>query len=120
MAFPFSLPVFNLLANQWSLGTRPSTHPPNRTDVPCQLFFHSRAFLDIQPGITSQWVPPIFIRVPKDSSHLAGVGTIWEISQGEGLYYKVRWAERVHAGFDNEYYAALAEQCSDAGNTPRP
>lgn len=106
----YTLPVFNLTCNLW----RPpsvTTDPPDDT-FDCQLYIPSRGMLDITPGDDDLWQPPIYVRAPKGTD--IRQDDILEVDDGDGWYYRVRWIERMHRGFSNEYFVALVEQSTTA------
>jgi hypothetical protein len=118
----YSVPVLNLTAKWWLVGHTPSADPEDG-DALCQLYFVSRGLLDITPGDPDAWVPPVYIRITKADLDLMTqpiVGMIFGINGPLSLewYWIVRWWERTHAGFSNEYITLLCEQCTDAGATP--
>lgn len=102
----FFLPQFNLTGNLW----RPPNAPPAAPDqvLDCQLYVASKGILDITPGDHDLWVPPVYVRFPMGSD--VQENDILEVANGDGWFYEVRWTERVHRGFGNEYFMALVEQ----------
>lgn len=106
MTITFVLPVFNLSANIWRAAT-PTTDPPDVVSV-AQLYFNTRGLFDITPTVDTEWEPPIYLRVPAgtDIRHNDQV----EVADGDGWFYRVRWFDRVHRGFPNEYLVAVLEQ----------
>lgn len=115
---PFNLPTFNLSANVWTGTNLPSGGPFDVGGVACQLYVNTRGLLDITPAAWDTWVPPVWIRVPIADFDVSY--SIWEIPAGTTRYYRVRWRQRVHEGFPNEYGAYLAEQCLDDGTPVLP
>lgn len=116
----YSLPDFNLLCNRWASPHTPAADPPDDVGLSCQVYFSSRSYLDIQPGQPDLWVPPIFLRLSVAEGLGSAVGDIYGVDPGRADYYKVRWVQKTHAGFPNEYVSILVEQCDDVGTTPRP
>lgn len=111
----FTLPIFNVTYDLW----RPPNAPPAAPDVfaaPCQLYVFSKGPADVDPTNVDTFVPPIYLRVPKGTD--VRVNDIIECQPGSGFRYIVRWAERVHLGFVNEYFTALLEQ--GTGTPPPP
>lgn len=109
----FTVPVFNLAVNLW----RPPNAPPA---VPTsvfagQLYFPTRGMLDITPGDNALWNPPIYLRCPIGTD--VRVNDVVEIAAGDGWIYKVRWVDRMHRGFPNEYVGAVLEHVT-AGPPP--
>lgn len=116
MAFPYVLPTFNIFANVWR-GTDPLTDPPDFVFA-AQLYFNSRGLFDITPTVLAEWVPPLYLRVPLGSD--LQVGDIVEAAVGDGWYYAVRWVDRVHRGFPNEYFVGVLEQTTVSPPPPVP
>lgn len=114
----FFLPNFNLNVSFWILGHTPSADPPDEVDIPCQIYLNTRGLLDITPGGPGDWVPPIYLRIPL-GVFIPSLGNIAAVQPGLTDCYKIRWVQNAHIGFANEYQIALAEQCTDAGVTPR-
>lgn len=115
----FFLPNFNLLLSFWDSPNTPVGGPPDHVDQPVQVYVSSRGLLDITPGNPSDWIPPIFLRVPL-GSHRPTPGDIGGIQPALTDFYKVRWVQNIHMGFANEYINILVEQCDGSGTTPRP
>ena len=87
----------------------PDAPPGPVTDTfGCQLYFSSRGIFDITPGITAEWEPPIFLRLPA-LTDIRPADQI-ECPAGSGRLYSVRWVDDVHKGFVNEYRVAILEQ----------
>lgn len=111
----YTPPVFNLICDVWIDGAYPAVSAfPDYTSVPCQKYIPSRIFLDVTPGQWDLWVPPVVVRVPGSAP---GVGdapiTNWgviECPSGSTHFYRVRWCERMHEGFPNEYVILVCEQ----------
>lgn len=92
-------------------------------DVPIQLYVPTRGLLDIQASSIQLWVPPIYIRVDSGFRGLTDppyVGKLWRwISLVDDTwYYRVRWWEYAHAGFENEYIQMLVDQVTEGGGAP--
>jgi len=102
----FTLPIFNLTANIWRPPAVPPTDPSYQYDA--QLYFPSRGIFDVTPNDLTLWVPPIYLRVPMGSD--VQVGDAVEVSAGDGWFYLVRFVERTHRGFQNEYLSCVLEQ----------
>lgn len=114
----FSLPNFNLLADKWNAGHTPAGDPADYTDLPCQVYVHTKADIDQAQGDASSWTPPIYFRMPNLSPVFDRDAILTETTVGTG-YYKVRWIQTVHVGFTNQYLVVLVEQCNSDGTTPR-
>jgi hypothetical protein len=98
------LPNFNALYDLW----RPPNAPPaaaDQTNKPCQLYLTSRNLLDIEPDEFTFWQPPVWLRVPKGTD--IRPHDIVEVEPGEGWFYEVRWTDRMHKNFPNEYFVAI-------------
>lgn len=106
---PFTLPNFNVACFVW----RPPNLPPNPPDLntACQLYVNSRGLLDIQPGLNDIWVPPVYLRVPAGTD--IAPDDVVECNSASGHWYKIRWVERMHLGFPNEYLVGILEQTSN-------
>lgn len=102
----YTPPIFNIDCNIWHDGV-PITDPPD-IFTQCQLYVNSRVSLNVNETDDEEWVPPIFLRVPfgTDVRRLDSV----ECVAGSGVWYHVRWVERVHLGFANQYVMALLSQ----------
>jgi hypothetical protein len=109
----FVLPSFNVFASVW----RPPNAPPATEDFTyaCQLYFTSKGQFDIEPRTFENYNPPIYLRVPKGTD--LQVDDIVECEPASGWFYVVRFVERVHLGFANEYFLGILEQQS---TTPPP
>jgi hypothetical protein len=114
----YVLPNFNLLADVWFPGHTPATDPADVTDVPCQLYIHSRFDIGQTAGDVTSWTPPIIFRMPTAAPVIARGTILKETSVGTGCY-KVRWIQLIHVGFPNQYLVVLVEQCNDDGSTPQ-
>jgi hypothetical protein len=115
---PFSAPNFNLTYDQWAVGSTPLAGPPIFAGLLCQMYFNTRGLLDITPGNTTAWVPPLYLRYPRGNPTIA-VGVIVQLNYLPFDYYVCRWAQIVHPNFPNEYMVSIVEQCTAAGATPR-
>lgn len=103
----FTLPIFNCLYDLW----RPPNAPPAAADFtnqPCQFYFTPKGQFDIVKGDDDTYRPPIYLRVPKGTD--IQVDDVVEVEPGSGLFYTVRWVERVHLNFPNEYFVAIIDQ----------
>jgi len=115
---PFMPPSFNLLAQVWNAGHTPATDLPDRRDEACQLYVPSRAVPVWDQGLDFPWHFVIILRRPSGLPELAR-GDIVGLSPGPD-YYLVRWTQKVHYGFPNEYRESYVTQCDSAGTSPRP
>lgn len=116
----YTLPEFNLLCNRWAFPAVPFDTAPDNTDIPVQVYVNNKFSLEITPGGPSYWVPPIQLRISMADGGIMGVGDILGVDPGKSDYYRVRWVQRIHAGFVNEYMQVIVEQCDEFGATPRP
>lgn len=103
---PVFAPTFNLACDLW----RAPNAYPNVPDLSfsCQLYVASRGLVDITPGSSALWQPPIYLRLPAFSD-IRPTDQI-ECPAGSGRLYNTRWVEDVHKGFPNEYRVGLLEQ----------
>ena len=108
------LPVFNLVCDMWINGALPMAGPPDYTDIPCQVFVPPRGILDITPDIPTDWVPPIYIRTPKENYN--NEASYFIIHGYDDQWYAVRWAMMYHLGFPNQYASYLCNLCEDDGD----
>jgi len=108
---PIRLPVFNLVCDIW----RPPAGPgdtPTIANQPCQLYIYSRNSTPIDPADNDKYQPTIQLRVPIGTD--LQVGDIVEAASGDGWIYEVRFTDRMHRGFANEYFMGILEQQSSA------
>lgn len=118
----FNLPVFNLNLGMYLPPNNPMTGPPDQL-IDCQLYVDAKARVDITPGSPLDWVPPIYIRLSVDDFYVnlppaVGAGFRYIDDNAQTWYYVVRWWERIHAGFPNQYMQLLCEQCKINRSTP--
>jgi len=106
MGLPFVLPTFNMTCDVWRFAN-PTTNPPDLSPT-CQLYVNTRGLLDIEPTVDPFWQPPVWLRVPMGTD-LRYKDKV-ECPPGSGWKYHVRFVERIHAGFANEYLAGILEQ----------
>lgn len=111
----FTLPIWNLTAWVWRTPATPPASPTFEYDA--QLYFFSRGIPDVKPLDLDLYQPPVYLRVPIDSDLQRG--DIVECEPSSGWFYKVRFVERTHLGFDNQYLTAVLEQTSN-GSIPPP
>jgi hypothetical protein len=115
----FTLPQFNVSYDGWNYPNTPSGGGPDFSGIPCQFYVPSRGIFDVTPDTQSEWVPPIYIRVPVTSYAAFKAVWIFGVDDGHGIqYYKARWKEVMHLGFPNQYWIAVVEQCDNAGVVP--
>jgi len=112
MALPFQLPVFNLTANIWRSTSSLLDPPDVVTDA--QLYVNSRLVIPLTPGDNAVFVPSVELRVPMGTD-LQEEDQV-EVAAGDAWFYRVRWTERVHRGFANEYFIGIMEH--PGGSTP--
>jgi len=111
----YTVPAFNLTADVWEYPDVPTSAVPVFEDVACQLYIASRGLLDITPGVPTEWVPPIQLRMPIAAGSAWIAAWVIECPVGSNRYYRLRWKERQHQGFANEYLLAIVEQCDEDG-----
>jgi hypothetical protein len=111
----FTVPVFNLLYDGWDAGNTPNASAPIFVAKQCQLYIASKGMMDIEPGELTFWVPPIYARIP--IGDLTEWLSLWilECPQASGRFYRVRWKEKMHQGFSNEYLVCIVDQCDGDG-----
>jgi len=114
MPLPYRLPTFNTSCDVWHTGT-PTTDPPDMSPD-CQLYFNSRTNVDVDPTDDNAFNPIIWLRVPRLTD--LRVDDTVECPPGSGWTYRVRWTDRVHLGFANEYFVGALEQLSTSPPTP--
>lgn len=107
----FGPPTFNLLYNLW-IPPNASPSPPDVANAPGQLYVYSRVAADIDPTDTNSFQPTIWLRVPKDT--VIAAGQVVEVASGDGWFYTVRFTERFHRAFPNEYLGCLLSQNSSS------
>jgi len=112
----FLPPDFNCLADLWRAPEVLGITPPTIEDIQCQLYFTPKGQFGIRPADYAEYNPPVYVRFAKGTNIL--VDDVLEIDPGDNLYYRVRWTERVHKNFPNEYFVAICEQL--AGPSPPP
>lgn len=105
------LPDFNLVCNIWRLPDAPPG-PATFTNIACQLYIYSRTSTDIKPTVNDTFQPTIMLRVPMGTDLL--VADVVEAAAGDGWFYTVRFTDRMHRGFANEYFMGVLEQLSTA------
>jgi hypothetical protein len=105
------LPEFNITCDIW----RPPDAPPGPatfTNVACQLYIYSRTSTDIKPTVLDTYQPTIMLRVPMGTD--LQVDDVVEAASGDGWFYTVRFTDRMHRGFPNEYFMGILEQQTTA------
>jgi len=101
-------PDFNLSCN---IYRSPDVYPGSPTlSSDCQLYLASRGLIDVTPGSPTDWVPPIYLRLPALTD--VRPGDLVECPSGTARLYLTRWVEDMHKGFDNEYRVGILEQTS--------
>ena len=108
----YTIPNFNVVANIWRAGGGPPGPPDVTTDA--QLYTFSRASVDVTEADPGTYQPAVYLRVPRGTD--LRQTDIAEVVAGSGYTYTVRWVERVHLGFPNEYLEGLLQQ----DNVPDP
>lgn len=103
---PYQPPVFNLTVNMW----RSPAAPPDPPSLVCdgQLYVNSRVPVDVKPTVLTEYQPAIWLRVPTGTD-IIPLDEV-EVAAGDGWFYTVRFTERFHRGFVNEYLGCLLEQ----------
>jgi len=119
MARQYNLPDFNLLCDAWLPPTSPQNDPPSLVEIPCQLYFHSKADIDQAPQSNEAWYPPLYLRIPTGVYSPVG-GDIIQIRGAFDPYLLVRWWTMTHCGFPNQYISALVVYCQANGAAPLP
>jgi hypothetical protein len=120
MPYTFALPNFNLTGVAWVPPHTPAGDPFDIGDFPCQLYIPSRMEgIDQVEGGTGFYTPPIILRLDRAAPNMAA-NYIVRVSSYPTEYYLVRWVQKVHVGFPNEYRSAIMHQCTAAGISPRP
>lgn len=119
----YTLPQFNLTFDVWKPGNTPAGGPADYFGIAAQMYLMSRADADRDEAGNPAYVPAIIIRTDNTIPVLqVGVvnKTIWYYQDSAGFknYYLVRWYNIVHAGFSNEYWMLVCDQCDDNGITP--
>jgi hypothetical protein len=104
----FTLPSFNTSAAIWRTPNAPPALPS--FTYPAQLYFTSRGQFGLTPTDNTVYAPPVYLRVPKGSD--VEVGDVVECPPFSGWFYVVRFIERTHLNFPNEYLSAVLEQQS--------
>lgn len=123
MATSYTLPNFNLVMDYWQPGVLPVSGPAF-TKITAQLYFHSRADIDIQANSLQNYMPSIYVRAP--SAVLGAmvpplVGGILGIGIASTNYYwSIRWWEFTHLLFPNQYITFQVQQVNNAGVRPDP
>jgi len=110
----FTLPTFNLVCNLWRAPDTPSDPPTSTPD--CQLYYPSRSTLPLEVSDDEIYSPAAWIRFPWGTDVL--VGDILEVAQGDGYFYEVRFTDRMHRGFPNQYLFAVAKQTDSSPPPP--
>lgn len=105
----YTVPVFNISVKAWRLPNAPPAAATSTFNA--QLYITPRPNFDVFPATNTTYQPPIFLRC--DKAQDIKPGDVIEAAAGDGWYYRVRWVDRMHRGFPNEYKAALLEQGSN-------
>lgn len=103
---PFQAPVFNVTVNVWRPPAIPGD-PPTFTYL-AQLYIYSRGSTDITPTDVLTYQPRVDLRLAKGTD--IEVNDVVEADENSGWFYLVRWHDRMHLGFSNEYTVAVLEQ----------
>lgn len=110
------LPTFNLTCGIWN-DVDPNTDPMTFASD-CQLYYGRQqtfdGFIDFGDTTIGQYVPPMFLRLPKETDIKLPViiaGTVTtrtyvECPVGTGRFYRVLDFDDAHKGFPNEYRVA--------------
>jgi len=114
----YVLPTFNLTFSAWRNATDPRYNAPIASGVPCQLYIYSRYIIDQHESDQGYYVPPVQLRMPV-GAFVPLFGDVYLISRNTKMYYKAFWADRMHAGFPNEYIIVQCGQSDDTGSVPR-
>ena len=117
----YSPPNFNVLCSVWFPPHVPSANPVDYTQL-LQVYVYSRTPQQMfHPG-SGRWLPLTIIREPFAAGAHLGIDYIVQHTQPPGVptaYYKVQYAQRLHVGFPNQYFAYPALQCNANGTIPR-
>jgi len=115
-------PNFNAACDVYVPPALPSTGPPTFTGVMYQIYQYSRTpLLLFHPG-SGRWLPSIIIREPFAAALHLGVDWIVEHTQPPGVprgIYRVQYAQRMHVGFPNQYFAYISLPCNTNGTIPK-
>lgn len=103
----FGPPSFNLVYSVWIPPNVPPA-PADLTGQPGQLYIYSRVGPDIDPTDANTFSPAIWLRAPMGTN--LAVGYVVEVATGDGWFYTVRFTDRFHRSFPNEYFGALLQQ----------
>jgi len=113
---PFTPPQFNVLADIWACGNKPSAGDPDFENVSVQLYINPRVPWSEDTTFTIIFNSPgIFVRMPESASVAWQACTILEIPAESGRYYFARWKDIMHLGFPNQYRVILVAQCDADG-----
>lgn len=109
----YTLPTYNLLANQWGAYDPATTNysAPDDTDVPCNLTPGKRVMVQSIPRITAidgmyVYAFPMELLMPVRKVWLdaSGIGPgLFEVEQGSGILYLCTYADKIGKGFANEH-----------------
>lgn len=102
----FQAPVFNIVCNLWRAPA--TTADPPTAVYACQLYIPPRSQFDVKPTVYEEYNPSVQLRLPIGTD--VAVDDIVEVGNGDGWFYIVRWHDRQHRGFPNEYTLAILEQ----------
>ena len=111
----FTPPIFNVQADLWFGTNTPNAGLPDFENQECQFYITSRGQWPIDGANAELWSPPIYLRIPVASEFNWREFQICEVPPGTGRYYRVRWKDRVHLGFPNEYLLGVLHQCDGDG-----
>jgi hypothetical protein len=104
----YTLPVFNVPCDVWSVTQDPLTDVPRIAALPCQLYVNPRAVNTFVPELVFDQIFAVVVRFPKGSD--VREYDYLRIPVGSIYYYEVLEVERMHLGFTNEYFIAYANQ----------
>jgi hypothetical protein len=96
---PFTLPLFNQLADVWLAGVDPTANPPTWINVPCQLYQTSR-FLD---NGNASYV----MRMPKQAVPIILPLYNFKLTTYPNfvaVFFEAYQMRMIHRGFPNEYW----------------
>jgi hypothetical protein len=117
----YTPPQFTASCSIWKKPAVPSGGPATFTNVLLQVYAYSRTpQLLFHPG-TGRWLPVIIIREPFAAGNHLGIDDIVSHTQPPlvpNAYYRVQYAQRMHVGFPNTYFAYMSLQCNANGTIP--
>lgn len=118
----YTPPVFNVVAQVWAPPALPSTGVPTFAAYNLQVYTFSRVPpVLFHPG-SGRWLPLIILREAFANAVHLGINYIVSHSfppLTSQPFYKVQYAQLMHVGFSNQYFAYYCLQCNSNGTIPR-